>query len=85
MKDIKQQKEWEFVCGDSYNETWKHPEHGERIINKELCDFIVDQAIAQRDVQIVEMIKELREDCRNDGGIQYLSTYDSVINLITNK
>ena len=28
---------------------------------------------------IVGEIREMREDCRNDGGIQYLSTYDYII------
>jgi len=34
-------EEWEKIREDKYHETWRHPEHGERDINKELLYFIL--------------------------------------------
>lgn len=32
--------------------------------------------------EIIKTVQEMREDCRNDGGIQFLSTYDEIIKAI---
>lgn len=45
----------------------------------------LDLAIKETEERMVRKIEGIREDCRNDGGIQYLSTYDQIINLIRNK
>ena len=45
----------------------------------------LDLAIKETEERLVRKIEGIREDCRNDGGIQYLSTYDQIINLIRNK
>ena len=61
----------------------------EPFIRKEsLINFInqqFDLAIKETEERMVRKIEGIREDCRNDGGIQYLSTYDQIINLIRNK
>jgi hypothetical protein len=38
------------------------------------------QEEARKETQ--KLIWELREDCRNDGGIQYLSTYDYILSIM---
>ncbi len=37
--------EWVWKCADRYNQTWVHKEHGERIINTELLNYILIQIL----------------------------------------
>ena len=62
---------------------------GNSVLNADaIADFWLnelDLAIKETEERMVRKIEGIREDCRNDGGIQYLSTYDQIINLIRNK
>lgn len=35
------EKEWEKIREDQWHQTWRHKEHGERLINTELLNYIL--------------------------------------------
>jgi hypothetical protein len=42
-----QQEEWVWIKEDRWHQTWLHKEHGERQINTELLNFILQKALKE--------------------------------------
>jgi len=58
---------------------------GDKMLDYAIKDFIqseINLALKEQKEEIIKKIFEIREDARNDGMIQYLSTYDQIISLI---
>ena len=62
--------EWEKIGEDQWHQTWRHKEHGERLINTELLNYI----LTSRDTYWKERVRKevegmpnaTRDECYNE-------------------
>jgi len=54
---------WKLIREDQVNQTWRHEDKGERLINKELLSFILkeEQCCLCKDKGVIELIEEAVE------------------------
>lgn len=66
----------------------EHSDYIQNIIkNNNSVDFEIEQDWVFNWLvsNLAKQVYEMKEDCRNDGGIQYLSTYENIIDeLLSN-